>query len=408
MSAPLFSNRHFRTLPIWPGMLVALLLAGFCGTEAWSQGVCNPPCDDGNACTNDVCDLDLLQCSHTPVNCADTNPCTVDSCDPALGCRHAPGPDGVACDDHLASTCNDHCQAGTCVGGLSCDDGNICTVDVCDQTLCLHSPVPDGQACDDHLPQTCFDHCQAGTCVSDNLCNCPTNCDDGNPCTDDRCDLQGNCTNTPRNCYDTNPCTYDYCDLLTGQCVHDWLALERLGCSSGGCTVGGECLGGQCFGGQPRNCDDNDPCTSDSCNPGTGCLHVPFLKDSDADAHVDAACGGSDCNDQDPGAWHAVSEVVNLQAANPSPTSITWDSQAVATGPGITYEVASGLIPTPGAGYLSPACLAAGAIASYDDGRPAPPLNQLYWYLVRARNSCGTGDYGHASDGVPRSIAACP
>jgi hypothetical protein len=238
------------------------------------------------------------------------------------------------------------------------------------------------------------------------LCDCPTNCDDGNPCTVDGCDLQGNCAHTPKDCYDTNPCSDDYCDLFSGQCVHEPVR-EGFPCS-GACIIGGECLGGQCYGSQPRVCNDNNACTSDTCNPSTGCVYFPS-KDSDFDTHVDAACGGDDCNDDDPGVWHAVSEVVNLQAANPSPTSITWDSQAVAAGPGTIYDVASGLIPTPGAGYVSPACLSsAGAAASYDDGRPAPPLNQLYWYLVRAHNSCGTGDYGNGSNGAARSIPACP
>jgi len=374
-----------RTLPIWPGMLVALLLAGFSGTAAWSA-VCIPPCDDGNACTNDVCDPDLLTCSHTPVNCDDTNPCTADSCDPASGCRHVPA-DGLACDDHSAVTCNDHCQAGHCVGGFSCDDGNPCTVDSCVDTLgCRHSPAADGLGiCDDQLPQTCFDHCEGGACVSNQLCNCPTSCDDGDPCTIDGCDLQGVCFNTYKNCADTNPCTYDVCESSTGNCLHDGGFYNRRPCYTGNCMAG-VCEGGQCI-----------EATYD------------FSRDSDFDGHFDPACGGDDCNDHDHNVWHAASEVANLQASGPSSTAITWDSQASSAGPGTTYDVASGLIPTPGAGYLSPACLSpAGASASYDDGRPAPPLNQLYWYLVRARNSCGTGDYGRGSDGVPRSIAACP
>src|SRR5215831_4677494 len=109
-----------------PVVLVTLLMAGLSGTQAWSAG-CMPSCDDGNACTTDACDPDLLQCVHTPVDCNDNNPCTVDSCDPASGCQHAPGPDGTACNDGSAQTCNDHCQAGSCVGGYSCDDGNACT-----------------------------------------------------------------------------------------------------------------------------------------------------------------------------------------------------------------------------------------------------------------------------------------
>jgi hypothetical protein len=238
----------------------------------------------------------------------------------------------------------------------------------------------------------------------------PADCDDGNPCTDDGCDLQGACNHIFKNCADTNQCTLDFCRPTTGECVHDSVAAEKNGCVTGGCLFG-QCLGGNCYPNQPPShvsCNDNNPCTADSCNQTSGCLFVPITKDSDGDAHADAACGGDDCDDNDPGAWHPVSEVANLQASSLSPTAITWDSQAGSAGPGTTYDVASGLIPTLGGGYQSPACLSSDAGPSYDDGRPAPPLNQLYWYLVRGRNSCGTGDYGKGSDGVPRSIAACP
>jgi N-acetylneuraminic acid mutarotase len=184
-------------------------------------------------------------------------------------------------------------------------------------------------------------------------------------------------------CADANDCTTDACGGASG-CTH------------------APVLNGTPCAGSPAGCITGATCTAGVCGGGT-------LKDSDADAHLDAACGGDDCNDEDASVWHTVAEVSNVQATNASPTSVTWDSQAASAGPGTTYDVASGLTPTLGAGYQSPACLSTGGgTAGYDDGRPAPPLNQLYWYLVRARNSCGTGDYGKGSNGVPRPIAACP
>jgi hypothetical protein len=401
------------SVSVWLAAALVLLLGGSSGTAAQSVAplaTCNPPdCNDGNACTIDTCDPDLVECVHTPCDCTDNNACTADSCDPALGCQHPPVPDGQACDDHSAQTCNDHCQAGVCVAGFSCDDGNVCTVDTCAPGGgCQHSPVPDGQFCDDHSDQTCFDHCEAGSCVSHQSCQCPTNCDDGNPCTDDGCDLQGVCTHTVRSCDDKNDCTYDYCWPDTGECRHDTDQRRDWPCEIGRTCEVGKCLDGGCYGIYPRGCNDNSDCTSDSCNPASGCVYVPVTKDSDADAHLDAACGGDDCNDNDPDAWHPVSEVANVQAANPSPTTITWDGQAASAGPGTTYEVAFGVMMSPGAGYGSAACLSTGgASTSYQDGRPLV-VGQVNWYLVRARNSCGTGDYGQGSNGVPRSIAACP
>src|SRR5207253_2854691 len=40
------------------------------------------------------------------------------------------------------------------------------------------------------------------------------------------------------------------------------------------CTAGEVCSGGTCQPGTPRNCNDGNPCTDDSCNPTTGCVHT--------------------------------------------------------------------------------------------------------------------------------------
>src|SRR6185436_915585 len=52
-------------------------------------------------------------------------------------------------------------------------------------------------------------------------------------------------------------------------------------CTTGDTCQGSGCLdaacltpGPTCVGGPPPNCDDNDPCTSDSCVAPTGCVHT--------------------------------------------------------------------------------------------------------------------------------------
>lgn len=46
------------------------------------------------------------------------------------------------------------------------------------------------------------------------------------------------------------------------------------------------------------SCDDNNPCTLDTCNSNSGCNHLPTLpKDEDGDGFGAATCGGNDCND---------------------------------------------------------------------------------------------------------------
>ncbi|MCA9709592.1 MAG: cytochrome P450, partial [Myxococcales bacterium] len=61
-------------------------------------------------------------------------------------------------------------------------------------------------------------------------------------------------------CDDDDPCTVDTCDAL-GACDH---AAFDGPCEDGDlCTVGEECAAGTCAGGEPADCDDANPCTAD-------------------------------------------------------------------------------------------------------------------------------------------------
>lgn len=113
-------------------------------------------CNDGNACTTDVCSEE--GCQHEPVDCSDGDTCTFDRCDPASGCTYP-------ADD--------------------CDDGDPCTVDSCTLTGCAHEA-----ACNDGDPCT-IDSCNAST----GACSASPKCDDGNSATDDTC-ISGACIYT--------------------------------------------------------------------------------------------------------------------------------------------------------------------------------------------------------------------
>jgi hypothetical protein len=153
------------------------------------------PCDDGNACTTDghCSGVDGTCLPGTPIPCS--GPCRTGACDPATGCTLAPV--GTICDDGDACTAEDACTAdGTCASvPRSCDDGDPCTVDSCDsETGCSHVPLAEGSAC------AAPDRCQApGTCRAGVCEPGPSlSCDDGDACTEDRCDLNVGCVNTPR------------------------------------------------------------------------------------------------------------------------------------------------------------------------------------------------------------------
>ena len=276
------------------------------------------PCDDGDVCSlNDVCLAGLCTAGTSQLECDDGNPCTDDACMPETGCTH--GANTVPCDDNNSCTTGDICAAGQCQGTglLECDDGNPCTKDLClAQGGCAHEPAP--AACSDGDPCTVNDQCQDGACLSGPAMDC----NDGNVCTDDSC-LAGLCSHAANDagcddgnpcttgdhctgglcapadaldCDDANVCTTDWCSPALG-CVHNHNALP---CDDGNaCTAGDVCENGQCQGGSAVNCNDGNLCTNDSCEPGTGCLHVDNTtpcNDGDActtgDVCADGACAG--------------------------------------------------------------------------------------------------------------------
>lgn len=139
--------------------------------------------------------------------------------------------------------------------GVSCDDGNACTDDTCVADGELPSCVNtnnDNNTCDDNDPLTIDDQCTDGVCQGTPPDPCEDIvCDDGNACTVDVCaviDGEAACgTNNAENgtkCDDNDPLTTD--DLC----------------------IDGTCMGipATCDDADKAACDDENPCTDDSCN----------------------------------------------------------------------------------------------------------------------------------------------
>ena len=195
-------------------------------------------------CSNlDVCEIgncnDSGQCIGSgEVGCDDGNPCTDDVCDANSGaCIGIPNT--KSCDDKNRCTVMDRCVSGTCQGSAprDCDDGNACTADSCNpDTGC----VREKKTCSDSDPCTVDNRCDpvSGECYFP-----PRDCSDNDPCTADSCESNGRCRHTPLDCDDDDACTADSC--AEGQCEHG-----------------------------PIDCDDGDPCTTDSCDSASGCSNV--------------------------------------------------------------------------------------------------------------------------------------
>jgi subtilisin family serine protease len=126
--------------------------------------------------------------------------------------------------------------------------------------------------------------------------------------------------------------------------------------------------------------------------------------DADADGIVDAC----DCAPASNGAFDVPGEVGGLRSASAS--VLSWTSLGAAAGSGTVYDLLRGDLAGLRAGQpvAGAACLATGlpAAAFEDPGEPGAEAG--YFYLVQARNACGAGGYGAATDGSPRTHAACP
>jgi hypothetical protein len=259
----------------------------FCdGAEICFTGTClpgtPPDCDDGVGCTVDTCDELNDACVNTPddASCDDNNVCTgSETCDPV----------------------ND-CQPGT---PLDCDDGQLCTTDSCAPlTGCDNAAVecPAGEQCDP----------ADGICKAPPGCTVDADCDDTLFCNGaETCDTAtGTCQpGTPPDCDDGVGCTVDTCDETSDTCVN---TPNDANCDDGDVCNGSETCDAtlDCQAGTPLDCDDQELCTTDSCDSVSGCANVPVecpageicdstdgLCKPEPDCTVDADCDdGFFCN----------------------------------------------------------------------------------------------------------------
>jgi len=117
-----------------------------------------------------------------------------------------------------------------------------------------------------------------------------------------------------------------------------------------------------------------------------------------ANLDEDLLLNGDDCASADPGAWAPATEVTNLIVATGSPTLLTWDEEATATGPGVVYDAVGGTLSAlraSGLNTTTTSCLSGSLTTNSDtDSRPDPPPGDGYFYLARARNVCASGGFG--------------
>ncbi|MCO4760778.1 MAG: hypothetical protein KC502_04695, partial [Myxococcales bacterium] len=247
-------------------------------------------------------------------------------------CKETQKPAGTPCTDGNACTSGDTCAAGTCGGkAIVCDDKNPCTTDKCDIKTGACGFTPNTSSCDDGNKCTETDVCKAGKCggkakvcndnnpCTDDACQAAdgkcaskakpngTDCDDGSVCSEADVCANGTCGGKAIKCDDNNPCTNDSCDKVKG-CQ---TAPNTKACNDDDpCTEGDICGKGACQpGSKKKACKDDNVCTDDTCIKGKGCAFPTNTatcddgnKCTDADVCGKGTCAGKakSCDDNNP------------------------------------------------------------------------------------------------------------
>jgi hypothetical protein len=220
-----------------------------------------------------------------------------------------PGPGTLTCTaDCLAIVTVPHCGASVtdpCMRDDDCEAGDVCAAG-CSQ--CGNGFVDAGEECDEgpsngSTPNHCRDDCRAPHCGDgiadvahcagdpDTVCTTAADCPPDEACiAGEQCD-QGSAvcvggTNAGASCCGESDCP-------DGDCTGDECERNRddiPGCCHCGCTAEASACGG------PGDCDDNDPCTTDLCDPVEGCRSQPIDDEAarqaiEASRHVDDCVG---------------------------------------------------------------------------------------------------------------------
>ena len=308
-------------------------------------------CDDGIACTTDICAAGSCRYTTDDALCDETGRCLSGRCTLA-GCMYEPHDE--LCDDLIGCTVDTCTPDGSCTftpdhGQCTAGEDGVCDVvtggcqySTCDEETCsaesgCETATCDGDTC--RRANACIateQECCGNTCV-------PVGCSDSVGCTVDACnEVTGMCEHTPdhASCADAYTCTENVCDPIRdcllptyndalcpddgdactvefcGETDCDEMTLpDESSCGpSGSCDV---CNGGTC---QRRNCGCTDaascpvrPCETAICDAGTcqytqisGCERCPPASGNEC---YGSCCGTNCCVD--------VAEVCIMDAGAP-------------------------------------------------------------------------------------------
>ncbi len=293
---------------------------------------------DGNVCTTDACNsvTGPTHIALTTTQLDDGNTCTTDACNSITGPTHVALTTAQLDDGNTCTT--DACNSITgpthiLLTTVQLSDGNVCTTDGCDSfSGVFHTSLTSsGNGANDN------NGCTTDDCLSGQTVHTPISVDDNNPCTVDACNSNnGNITHTngggplpataglitgPGTTTGTlpgtvtitvcSPGTYQFCvPIISGATSYSWwishtttpslsfsnLSVVTTYTSTTNCvdvyippgynsSQEFEVRGINCYGQGHHSeadiklvlSDDNNPCTTDECDSGTGIgTHIPL------------------------------------------------------------------------------------------------------------------------------------
>lgn len=272
-------------------------------------------CNDGNLAThNDRCD-GLGGCAGVPIVCDTPNQCQTAGTPDGVSCVLGNKPDTAVCDDADLTTAGDHCDGqGDCVGTpITCPEDTTCATYAPNGADCTMTPR--AGECDDGLATTHGDTCQAGECAGTAYTCVPAQCEatsvaNGVDCTvtnkaagelcddgaldtrDDACDGQGGCAGTSFTC---TPGVCEATSVPDGEGCISTPAMPGTACDDlDPCTVTDACDGAGGCAGSPVECEDGEVCDLAGECQATHCEAC----EADADCGTASACLDVDGTDR--------------------------------------------------------------------------------------------------------------
>ncbi|MBP48289.1 MAG: hypothetical protein CMH53_10165 [Myxococcales bacterium] len=268
---------------------------------------------ESEACPSGLNCAEISQGGESLKVCIDRSARLCSPCRSNQDCVHPGAPDGRCLDLGPAGTvCGSSCASDDdCPSGYGCSEATdlegksakqcqaiaadggaaACTCTANAVSLALEGTCT-ATLGDESKPLSCLGTSQckeagkAAACVSagptdescdgvDNDCDGQTDeqsCDDSNPCTTDSCDAAKGCQFAPN----TDPCDAD----------------------GSVCTVKDTCDSGACKAGSALDCDDGNPCTTDSCDAAQGCQHPSVTNETECAADGSKYCLVGKCIDK--------------------------------------------------------------------------------------------------------------